>query len=192
MLGWDYGLVEREGDLHVHFLSKPEHQSLGEEHDWQLFHALLQAVAFTHARHAWPFSVEYRRDGKLLAERIQLNDGVANSPHTPFTERLAFNNLTQSAPWKFEKALQDAFEFFSCDTKLGRESENLLFILREATNRGVPKRISLLSLCSLLESLVRVIYKERIEPHTAVETAQFQKVALHGVEWVSLREKCAF
>src|ERR1035438_6716511 len=37
--GWEYGLVERDGDLDVHFLSKAEHRSLGEDHDWRLFRA---------------------------------------------------------------------------------------------------------------------------------------------------------
>ena len=89
---------------------------------------------------------------------------------------MAFNNLTKKLSWKFEVVLDKAYTFFSSGSKLARESENLLYIFREATARGIPKRISLLSLCSLLESLVRVIYEEKIEPKRAVETAEFQKV----------------
>ena len=189
---WEYGLVERDGDLHVHFISKPEHKSLGEDHDWQLFHAFLQAIAFTHAQHAWPFSVEHRRDGKLLLERIQLNDAVADSPHAPFTDRLAFNNLTKKLTWKFEKALEDAYAFFSSNSKVGREAENLLFILREATNRGIPQQIRLLSLCSLFESLVRVIYAEKIEPITAKEVVEFQKAKQEVCEALKTKTQPAY
>jgi hypothetical protein len=175
MLGWTYGLIERDGDLHVYLTSKPERKSLGKDHDGRLLHAFLQALAFTHAQHAWPFSFEHRRNGKLVTDRIQLNEDVADSPHAPFTERLAFNNLTKDLTWKFGDVLELAYAFFSSDSKLARESENLLYIFREATANGIPKRITLLSLCSLLESIVRVIYEEEIAPKKAVETAEFQK-----------------
>jgi len=52
--------------------------------------------------------------------------------------------------------------------------ENLLFIFREATTSGIPKRIALLSLCSLIESLVRVVYDEEIAPQRSVEEVEFQ------------------
>jgi len=173
---WEYGLVEQDGDLHVHLHSKAEHQSAGEDHDWRLFRAFLNALAFTHAQHAWPFSVEHRRDGKLLTDRIQLNENAAISPHAPFSEALAFNNRTKKLSWKYEDALEKAYTFFRSDAKLAREAEHLLFIFREATAQGIPKRIALLSLCSLLESLVRAIYEEEIAPTKAAETADFQKV----------------
>lgn len=192
MNGWEYGLVERDGDLHVHLLSTAEHQSQGEDHDWQLFHAFLNALAFTHTQHAWPFSVEHRRDGKLLTDRIQLNDDVADSPHAPFSDALAFNNLTKKLSWKFEDALEKAYTFFSSDAKLAREAENLLFIFREATARGIPKRIALLSLCSLLESLVRAIYEEEIAPKKAAETAEFQKVKKEACDEFNKRSQPAY
>jgi hypothetical protein len=190
--GWKYGLVEREGDLHVHLISKPEHRSLGEEHDWQLFQAFLNALAFTHAQHTWPFSVEHRRDGKLLTDRIQLNEDVADSPHAPFSEALAFNNSTKELSWKFEDALEKAYNFFSNDSKLAREAETLLFIFREATTRGIPKRIALLSLCSLLESLVRVIYEEEIASKKVIETAEFQKVKKETCEELNKKNQPAY
>jgi hypothetical protein len=192
MGGWEYGLVERDGDLHVHFLSKPEHESLGEDHDWRLFRALLNALAFTHAQHAWPFSVEHRRDGKLITDRIQLNEDVADSPHAPFSERLAFNNLTQSLSWKFGEVLEKAYRYFSSDSKVAREVDALLYIFREATARGIPKRIALLSLCSLLESLVRVIYEEEIAPKRAIEAAEFQEVRKETCEDLNKRERPAY
>jgi hypothetical protein len=176
MQGWKYGLIERDGDLHVYLTSKQDRESLGAEHDDRLLQAFLQALAFTHAQHAWPFSVEHRRDSKLVTDRIQLNEDVADSPHAPFTERLAFNNAVKKLTWKFEDALELAYIFFSSDSKLARESENLLYIFREATAKGIPKRITLLSLCSLLESLVRLIYEEQIASQKAIETDSFQRV----------------
>jgi hypothetical protein len=173
---WEYGLVEQDGDLHVHLLSKPEHQSQGEEHDWRLFQAFLNALAFTHAQHAWPFSVEHRRDGKLTTDRVHLHEDVADSPHAPFSEALAFNNLTKNLKWSFGVALEHAYTFFSGDALMAREVETVLYIFREATGRGIPKRIALLSLCSLFESLVRAVYEEQVAPKNADAIAEFQRV----------------
>ncbi len=189
MKGWKYGLIEREGDLHVYFLSEPEHQSLGENDDWRFFQAFLNALAFTHAQHAWPFSVEHRRDGKLYTDRIQINKDVANSPHAPFNKTLAFNNATKNLSWKFETALEKAYTFFSSELKLPREIENLLYIFREATAGGVPKRIVLLSLCSLLESLVRVIYEEEIALKKSTETSEFQKAKIEICEELKKKDQ---
>ncbi len=176
MAAWEYGLVERDGDLHVHLLSKPEHRSKGEDQDWKLFRAFLNALAFTHAQHAWPFSVEHRRDGKLITDRVHLHEDVADSPHAPFSEAPAFNNLTKPLTWSFGGALEHAYTFFSGDTLLAREVEKLLYIFREATGRGIPKRIALLSLCSLFESLVRAVHEEQVAPKNAAATVEFQRV----------------
>lgn len=174
VLGWNFGLIERDDDLHVHLISKPEHRSEGEQHDWKVFKGFLSALAFTHGQHTWPFSVEHHRDGKLLVGRLQLNKKVAKTPHAPFTKNLAFGNAVGGPAWSFQDALEKAYVFFSAESKLARESENLLHILREASAPGMPRRITLLSLCSLLESLVRVIYEERIETKKAVETTDFK------------------
>jgi hypothetical protein len=189
MNGWEYGLVERDGDLHVYLVSKPEHQSLGEDHDWQLFNAFMNTLAFAHAQHAWPFSVEYRRDGKLLTDRIQLNAEVADSPHAPFNRALAFNNATKNLSWKFADAIEKGVTFFNNDMQLAHEVENLLYIFREATAKGIPKRIALLSLCSLLESLVRAVYEEEVAPKRAAQNSEFQKIKKEICEELTRRNQ---
>jgi hypothetical protein len=105
---------------------------------------------------------------------------------------LAFNNLTKNLSWKFGEVLELAYAFFSSDSRLARESENTLFIFREATAQGIPKRISLLSLCSLLESLVRVIYEEEIASKRAVETAEFLKVKKETCEELNKKNQPAY
>ncbi|MHB9008007.1 MAG: hypothetical protein ACYDC1_13860, partial [Limisphaerales bacterium] len=176
MAAWEYGLVERDGDMHVHLVSNPEHQSQGEDHDWRLFRAFLNALAFTHAKHAWPFSVEHRRDGQLITDRVHLHEDVADSPHAPFSKALAFNDLTNHLKSSFGVALEHAYTFFSGDALLAREVGTILYIFREGTGRGIPKRIALLSLCSLFEGLVRAVHEEQVAPRNADATAEFQRV----------------
>ena len=172
--GWDYGLVERDGDLHVYFNSKPEHRSEGQEHDWRLFYAFLNALAFTHGQHFWPFEVQHSRDGKLVTHRISLHKGIAKSPHAPFTEQLSFDNQMKHLTWSFGDALNCAFKFFNSESQLARETETVLYTFREATASGVPKRIALLTLCSLFESLIRAIYEEKIAPQKTLCVTEFQ------------------
>lgn len=172
---WEYGLIERNGDLEIYLKSKPDYVSQGADHDTRLWNAFLQAIAFTQGKHAWPFFFEHRRNGKLVADILLLNEDVASSRHTPFSKYLAFSNATKKLVWKYEEALELAYKFFANDTKLMHEIENLLYIYREASNRGIAKRISLLSLCSLFESITRVIYEERIAPAKAAEVTSFEQ-----------------
>lgn len=192
MLGWRYGLVERDGDLHVHLTSTSDYKSQGEDHDRRLFHAFLQALAFTHAQHAWPFIMKHRRAGKLVLERLHLHGDVADSPHAPFTERLAHSEQVRKSGWTFDKVLTAAYSFFSEESKLARECKDILYLMREATSHSVPQRIGILSLCSLLESLVRVIYLERIAPAKVAETEEFEKAKGQVCEQLRTREEPAY
>lgn len=157
-----------------------------------MFRAFLNTLAFTHGQHAWPFSMEYRRDSKLVVNRIHLHEDVADSPHAPFNEAMGFNNLTKNISWNFSEVLDRSYTFFSSDSKISHEVENLLFIFREATSNGIPKKITLLSLCSLLESLVRLIYEEQVASKNSVETADFQKIKIEIREGFLKRKQPAY
>jgi hypothetical protein len=159
---WRFGLINKDRDLHVHLRSKPEYRSTGERHDWLLFRAFLDSLAFTHGQHAWPLVVEHRRDGKLVMHRVQLNDSVARTPHGPFSEKLWFNAQVGTLKWDFAEALQKAYAFFAHDTTVTGDITELLYLFREAGTAAVPGRIRLLTLCSLFESLLRVIHQDRI------------------------------
>jgi len=174
--GWRFALIQNEKDLDVYFWAQPEYKSASEEDDRRLFRAFLDAVAFTHGQHAWPFSTEHRHDGKLVLDRVHLTSGVARTPHAPFTERLDGNGRTGRLKWGFSEPLEKAFRFFGSNSAVSSEVTHLLYLFREASASGVPKRITLLSLCCLLESLVRLIYEEEIAPQRTMEVAEFQKV----------------
>jgi hypothetical protein len=174
--GWRFALIQNEKDLDVYFWAQPEYKSTGEEDDQRLFRAFLDAVAFTHGQHALPFLTEYRRDGKLVLDRVHLTSDVARTPHAPFAERLHWNAHTGRLKWGLSEPLEKAYRFFRSRSKLSGEVTHLLYLFREASASGVPKRITLLSLCGLLESLIRVIYEEEITLGKANEAAEFQRV----------------
>lgn len=173
---WEYGFVERDKDLHVYLNSKTEYKSLNEENDWRSFDSLLNTIAFTHGKHAWPFNVEYRRNGKLVTDRVQLNANAAHSHYAPFNHAMGFYNATKQLPWDFAYSLKMVYDFFALNSKLTQEITNILYILREATTPRIPQRISLLTLCSLFESTIRLMYEEKIEPGKKAEIEQFLAV----------------
>lgn len=183
---WKFALIQREKDIEVYFRSKPEYQSQSEDHDQKVFRAFLNAVAFTHGQHTWPFLTEYRRDGKLVLDNVHLTGNVASTSHSPFTQRLAFDAQVNRLKWQLSDPLEKAFRFFSTDSKLSREITNLLYLFREASASGVPKGITLLSLCSLLESLLHAVYDEQIAPLSAADTSVFLAAKMEAVEAVKL------
>jgi hypothetical protein len=171
--GWSFGLIQRDRDAHIHLRSKSGYRSKGQAEDERRFQAFLDALAFTHGQHAWPFSVEHRRDGKLIADRIHLNRTVARSPHAPFSKRLAFPPNARKTSWDFQNVLKIVYTFFK-DSKQSNELTHLLYLCREAGGEDVPYRITLLGLCSLLESLVQAIYAERVKPKRRSEARAFE------------------
>jgi hypothetical protein len=185
--GWSFGLIQRGKDAHVYLRSLTCYESPDEKTDLRNFRAFLNAIAFIHGQHAWPFLIEQRRDGKLLKDRIQLNSDVASTPHAPFDDKLTFNSKVGNVDWNMQRTLRTAYSFFASDTKLAREASELLFQFRESTRSGVPARIGLLTLCSLLESLIRAIYEERIEPFAAPATSAFEAAKRQVCQELKLR-----
>jgi hypothetical protein len=144
-------------------------------------------VAFTHGQHTWPFLTEYRRDGKLVLDNVHLTGNVASTSHSPFTQRLAFDARFSQSKWQFSDPLEKAFRFFSADSKLSREITHLLYLFREAGASGVPRGITLLSLCSLFESLLHAVYDEHIAVLNAVDTIGFEAAKKEALDAVNLK-----
>jgi hypothetical protein len=68
---WEYALIESGEDMEFHLRLKPGRKSLEPQDDLAVLHAFLEAVAFMHGQHAWPFTLEFERDGKLITDRVR-------------------------------------------------------------------------------------------------------------------------
>ena len=112
---------------------------------------------------------------------------VARTAHGPFSEKLDGNARTGRLEWNFIDPLEKAYRFFGLNSKLSIEVIHLLYLLREASAQGVAKRITLLGLCSLFESLVHVIYDEQIAGRNLTDTATFEAARKDAIEAVRLR-----
>jgi hypothetical protein len=157
---WKYSLVQHDADLHVHLLSTANLQSTDADRDLGLARAFLQALAFTHGKHAWPSSLQHRRDGKVVAHELTIQTSARRCPDAPFSEDLAFSAKINHGEWDFRRALQCAYEFFSVNTPLSTTITHILFLLRESYSPGVVRRVRLLALCGLFENLIDLVYRE--------------------------------
>jgi hypothetical protein len=157
---FEVGLVKKQkGDLCVHLRSKPSQCPPTSDADWKKFRALMDALALVHGVNAWPYRVEYWRNGQKLNDRVTDADTLAKSSHAPFTERLAFSGRTGNVKWDLGEPLRKAVAFFESESKLAREVAQIMFLFRQADS-GVHSEITTLAMCALFENLVSVIFKE--------------------------------
>ena len=142
------------GDLHVHFESKKGYVSPSKQDDWRKFYALMQALAFAEGVHTWPYRIEYWRRGQKIADKITATRKLASTVYAPF-------HLMNS---HFRDVITKAAEFFANDTDLSNEVERILFLFREAGNGN---DVTTLTLCTLFESLVQLLFKHLNLEHEA-------------------------
>jgi len=159
----DYDLTlasdNTDGDLQVSLHSKKEYRSSGEEEDWKKFRAMMNALAFAHGAHAWPYRIEYWRGGRKITDQITCADRLPRTSHAPFDKRLAFNARAGKVEWDYLEALRKAAAFFEAGSTLSKEVSNILFLFREADD-GVHSEITTIVLCTLFENLVRVLFRQ--------------------------------
>jgi hypothetical protein len=159
--GYDFTLASdnADGDLQVSLSSKKGYRSASEEEDWKKFRAMMDALAFTHGAHPWPYRLEYWRGGRKIADQITCADRLPRTSHTPFDKRLAWNARVGNVEWDYLDALSKAAAFFESGSTLSEEVANILFLFREADD-GVHSEITTTVLCTLFENLVRVLFRE--------------------------------
>jgi hypothetical protein len=160
---WEYGLIERGEDVEFHLRLKEASKSRSSEADLAVLRAFLEAVAFIHGQHAWPFTLEFRRDGRLITDRVRQPKIPKRSPHQPFNERIWFNSRVGNIRWNFGTTLQKAYAFFRREDELSAEVKKLLFLCREAAAGDTHRTISNIALCSLLDSAVNLVFEQKVE-----------------------------
>ncbi len=171
--GYKYAFIKdkADADFEVYLESKGEYRSSGEQEDWKKFFGLMKALAFVSGMHAWPYRIEYWRDGQKITDRVTPARRLANVVHAPF-HLLKFD---------FQEVIKKATNFFETEAKLNEEVAEILFLFREAADyEQVHGEITLIALCVLFESLVNQLFKElKLE----------EKERQQGVEKFNMRER---
>src|SRR5205823_1898722 len=156
-----------------HLQLKSGRKSTDPSQDLAVLDAFLKAIAFIHGQHAWPFTLQFRRDHKLITDQVRPPKVAKCSPHQPFNERIWFNAVVGNLQWDFGLALQKAYAFFRQNNQLTAEVSELLFLCREAAGGDAHTTISNIALCSLLDSAVNLVFEEKVERREAEAMTEF-------------------
>lgn len=159
---WEFGLMQRGDNVEFLLKSKDGYRSTGEEEDMRRFQAFMAAVGFLYGKNAWPSRLEYRKAGRLILDRISAFEPSSGSPHLPFPERLWFNAMAGEVSCDISDVFSKAYRFFERKNILSETIAKILFYLRESTKREVHNKVRTMSLCALLEHLVRAICRHEI------------------------------
>lgn len=160
---WEYGLIKRGEDVEFDLRLNEGAKSVDPNNDLKALKAFMESIAFIHGQHAWPFTLEFRRDHKLITDRVRPPKVALRSVHQPFNERIWFNSVVGNVQWDFNTALSKVFTFLGAQNELTAEVTQLLFLIREAAGRGTHTTITNIAMCSLLDSAVNLVFEEKIQ-----------------------------
>jgi hypothetical protein len=173
---WEYGLIKRDEDVEFQLRLKDGVKSVDPNDDLKSLQAFMEAIAFIHGQHAWPFMLEFRRDHKLITDRVRPPKIALSSVHRPFNERIWFNSVVGNVQWNFNTAVGKAFAFLAAQSELTAEVTRLLFLIREAAGGGTHTTITNIAMCSLLDSAVNLVFEQKIQRGDTETIGAFDQV----------------
>jgi hypothetical protein len=176
---FEFALFAKEEGLDFHLHSKADYRSPGEQEDLKHLNAFLNALGFVFGRHPWHFLLEFRRDGKLVLDRVRPDTEPARIRFTAFNDRQFYSARVQKQEWSTRKPIGLAYSYFLPHSVESREMSNFLYHFREGAKEEVHTRISATVLCPFLENLVRSLaskYGLRANKDTAFKSVKAQAV----------------
>ena len=147
VLGGEFCLENKGGDIQV--IYQREVDELSEAEVRRIFDGVLDAVGFVHGCHPWAGSYEHYLHGKVLERWIKPQRNLQKDPLLP----IARGRMCHAKDGC--DLFMRAAEFFAGG---GSEAEYLrrsLWLMRSACVKGTAFPVRLLTLCSILEGLVK-------------------------------------
>ena len=161
---WDYALTYNKPHTVVTLRSQkslPENSEIG----FQALLAFSHAIALYHGQNAWPYSIRRYNDKELREIRFNKVRTIASSCGPYSFEKEVRHSL--------ELVIEKAFLFFSQNTTLSEEVALLLYWLR-----GSRHAAGAITVCALLETLIKAIYEEKVYPNeTQIDKDRYDRNA---------------
>jgi hypothetical protein len=157
---FEFALVERDGDLHIHARSRPGYSGRNRSEDKRLMQGLLTAVGFIHGVHPWPCRQRAYLNGRMWLNCVRAPEPRANTRYPPFPCGYAIGMNTNDPKLSVGRSFILAAEYFGAGGRLAESISSLLHFYREATDPGTHFRLGTHALCSIFEGLVRTIVEE--------------------------------
>lgn len=149
---YEYGLVQRDADCHIHLrLKKAVTAPVGEI--IHLSQAFYRALAFVHGRHTWP---QWERiDGATgrVSEYATAPRDFSDNIHTPLTATTCANGSNPTL------LIGKAVECFLREDAFSEAFDNYLFLTREAAAKDTPDHVGTLGLCAVFEGFVGFLHQ---------------------------------
>lgn len=170
---FEFALVEREGDLHVHVRSRRGYRGRNRREDQRLMQGFLSAVGFIQGMHPWPCCQRAWFNGRLWLNRVRVPEPRAQTRYPPFPRGFSIGINENDPKRGVGQSLSLAAEYFGGGGPLAEAVTSLLHYYRESTDSNTHFRLGTHALCSILEGLVRAIAGEittkKPESKTAAE-----------------------
>jgi hypothetical protein len=176
---FEFALFQKKEGLDFHLQSKAGYRSPGEHEDLKHLNAFLNALGFVFGRHPWHFLLEFRRDGKLVLDRVRPDTEPASVRFTAFNDTQFYSARVHKQEWSTRNPIALAYSYFLPHSVESREMSNFLYHFRECAKEEVHTRISATVLCPFLENLVRGLaskYGLRANKDSAFEKVKTQAV----------------
>jgi hypothetical protein len=168
---FEFTLIEKDGDLHVHARSRPGYRGRNRAQDKRLMQGLLTAVGFIHGVHPWPCRQRAWLNGRQWMDWVRVPEPRAHTRYPPFPRGYAVGMNDQDPKLGVGRSLSLAAEYFGAGGSLAETIASFLHFYREATDSGMHFRLGTHALCSILEGLVRAIAGEITATQSAGKAA---------------------
>lgn len=147
VLGGEFCLENKNGDIQV--IYRREVGDASEAEARQVFDGMLTAVGFMHGCHPWAGAYEYARHGKVLERWVKPQQNLQKDSLLPMAKGRMYHS--KDGCDLFIKAA----EFFAGDGAEVEYFRRSLWLMRSACVKGMAFPVRLLTLCSILEGLVK-------------------------------------
>ena len=144
----EFCLEDKDGDLWVYF-RRPLNAAGTIPSAASVFEGILKAVGFTHCVHPWPYFRQHRVDHRVEERWVRPPQACEMDGLLPMCE----GRLRQATDSRnlFIKAV----EFFAAGDERSEVFDRALWLLHASNPNGMAFEIRVLTLCSVLEGLVK-------------------------------------
>jgi len=153
-MGGRYCLEQVGDDIHVDFVC-PVGSDTVEEASAK-FDGILQTIGFIHGCHPWPCFYSHSRDCRISNEWIWPRSPIQRDVLRPLGHHKLLTHENMNALDLFPKSAA----FFASHTDESKTIVNALWLMRESCHKGIAKEISMLTMCSIFEGMVKPYVKK--------------------------------
>lgn len=164
---------KRDGDMWIHLRRPIGTGRIGDVR--ALFQGVLTAIGYLHACHPWPLFLEHRRNHRVVERWLHTHPRRNLNPLTPIAK--GRSRRSKDAQSLFHSAAV----FFAGQSEDAKFFSRALWLMREGNYATMAYDVRLLTLCSVLEGIVKRFTKAGKQ--VGDEAAWKSAVRRAGLDW---------